>query len=244
MTTLHIVLAIVAFMAGVLKSAFGIGAGIFLTPFLALVMDPKEAVIVVAVMMLLTDFTALYQYWGKWSTRDVWSLVLPCFIGAVLGALLLKGFSPAMTRRVIGIIGLAYVGLELSRKFLFRASAERASPSRIRGAIIGTVGGTASALANSGGVFLSTYFAGRLSKASFVGTLVVAFLTQNITKVSMFAGLGMLNERIWTLELYLLPVMFVGGLAGKWVNSTIKESHFTRWIFIMILVACVKLLVF
>ena len=60
-----------------MKSAFGIGAGIFLTPVLALVMDPKEAVMVVGIMMLLTDFTALYQYWGKWSKRDVWSLVPP-----------------------------------------------------------------------------------------------------------------------------------------------------------------------
>ena len=243
MATLDIVLSIVAFLAGVMKSAFGIGAGIFLTPILALVMDPKEAVMVVGIMMLLTDFTALYQYWGKWSTRDVWSLVLPCFIGAVLGALLLNGFSPAMTRRVIGVIGLAYVSLELSRKFLFRAN-PNAPSSPLRGAIIGTVGGTASALANSGGVFLSTYFAGRLSKESFVGTLVVAFLTQNITKVGMFAGLDMLNTRIWTLELYLLPLMFLGGLAGKWVNNSIKESQFTRLIFFLILIACVKLLVF
>lgn len=244
MTTLDIVLSIVAFLAGVMKSAFGIGAGIFLTPILALVMDPKEAVIVVAVMMLLTDFTALYQYWGKWSIRDVWSLVLPCFIGAVIGALLLKGFSPSTTRKAIGIIGLAYVGTELSRKFLFRSINPTVPSSPLRGAVIGTIGGTASALANSGGVFLSTYFAGRLSKESFVGTLVVAFLTQNITKVGMFAGLHMLNTRICTLELYLLPLMFVGGLAGKWVNNSIKERHFTRLIFFLILIACIKLLVF
>ena len=144
---------------------------------------------------------------------------------------------------MIGVIGLAYVSLELSRKFLFRRKSDRPlEPAR--GAIIGTVGGTASALANSGGVFLSTYFAGRLSKESFVGTLVVAFLTQNVTKVSMFAGLDMLNIRIWTLELYLLPLMFLGGLAGKRVNDTIKESQFARLIFFLILVACIKLLVF
>ncbi len=241
MSMLYVVLSLVAFLAGVLKSAFGIGAGIFLTPILALAMDPKEAVIIVAVMMLLTDFTALYQYWGQWSPKEVWSLVLPCLIGAVVGALLLKGLTPTMTRKVIGIIGLAYVGVELSRKFLFRSSG---SGGPVKGAIIGTVGGIASALANSGGVFLSTYFAGRLSKASFVGTLVVAFLTQNITKVSMFAGLGMLNSRIWTVELYLLPLMFLGGITGKWVNSSIHEAQFTRWIFFMILVACIKLLVF
>jgi len=241
MSLLNAVLAAVAFFAGVLKSGFGIGAGIFLTPILALVMDPKEAVVVVAPMMLFTDFTAVYQYRRRWNTKDVCTLALPCLIGAVAGAFLLKGFTPAMARRAIGIIGLLYVGSELSRKFLFRSSGA-ASP--VKGVFIGIVGGITSALANSGGVFISTYFAGRLSKLYFVGTLVVVFLFLNITKVGMFTGFGMLNSRLWTIELSLLPLMFLGGLTGKWLNNRIHETQFARWIFVLIVGACIKLLFF
>lgn len=241
MSLLHAVLALVAFFAGVLKSGFGIGAGIFLTPILALVMDPKEAVVLVAPMMLFTDFTAIYQYRRQWDTSDVLALALPCLLGAVAGTLLLQWFTPATARRVIGIIGLLYVGSELMRKFFFRSPGK---PNLIKSTFIGIVGGLASALANSGGVFISTYFTGRLSKAYFVGTLVVVFLAQDITKVSMFTGLGMLNTRLWTIELYLLPLMFLGGMTGKWLNSRIHEKQFAKWVFVLIVGACVKLLLF
>ncbi len=241
MSLLTIVLASIAFFAGLLKSAFGIGAGILLTPILALVIDPKEAVVVVAPMMLFTDMTAVYQYWRRWDMKDVITLTLPCLIGAVAGALLLKGFTPATARKAIGIIGLLYVGNELSRKFLFRSTR---SGSLAKGAIIGIVGGATSALANSGGVFISTYFAGRLSKVYFVGTLVLVFLFLNIAKVGMFTAFGMLNSRLWTIEFYLLPLMFLGGLAGKWINDRIGEAQFAKWVFILIVGACLKLLFF
>ncbi len=241
MSLLTIVLAAVAFFAGLLKSGFGIGAGIFLTPILALVMDAKEAVVVVAPMMLFTDMTAVYQYWRRWDMRDVVTLALPCLIGAVAGAFMLKGFAPATAGKAIGVIGLLYVGSELGRKFLFRSTG---SVGLAKGALIGIVGGAASALANSGGVFISTYFAGRLPKAYFVGTLVLVLLFLNVTKVGMFTGFGMLDGRLWTIEFYLLPLMFLGGLAGKWINNRIDEAQFAKWIFALIVGACLKLLFF
>ena len=117
-----LITAIVAFLAGVIKSAFGIGAGIFLTPVLALVINPKEAVVLVAPMMLFTDITAIFQYWRRWSVKDVLLLTPACLIGAVAGALLLNWFTLQMAQRSIGAIGLLYVGTELLRKFVFPSS--------------------------------------------------------------------------------------------------------------------------
>jgi uncharacterized protein len=240
-TMLSFVLMIVAFLAGVLKSGFGIGAGIFLTPMLALVTDPKEAVVVVAPIMLFTDITAVYQYWRRWNLKDVFALAPPCLLGAIAGVFLLNWFTPNIARRAIGFIGLVYVGQEIVRMgFRMRPFA----PSLIRSVPIGIIGGVASALANSGGVFISTYFAGRLDKEYFVGTLVVVFLWLNITKVGMFTGLGLLSQKLWMTEFSLIPLMFLGGLVGKWVNSRIQEKQFKRWIFGLIVVACIKLIFF
>ncbi len=231
----------VAFFAGVLKSGFGIGAGIFLTPILALVTDPKEAVVLVAPMMLFTDTTATCQYWRQWNARDILFLAPPCYLGAAAGVLLLNWFTPEMARRAIGIIGLAYVGIEVL-KIGFRA---RPSSQSLTGGIsIGLVAGVASALSNSGGVFLSTYIAGRLKKEYFVGTLVAVFVGLNVTKVGMFTGLGLLHQRLWLIDLFLVPLMFLGGLVGKWLNSRIEESQFKRWIFVLIVGACIKLVFF
>ncbi|GBE00771.1 sulfite exporter TauE/SafE [bacterium BMS3Bbin06] len=241
MSILTVVLAVVALLSGVLKSGFAIGAGIFLTPLLALVMGPKEAVVLVAPMMLFTDITAIYQYWRKWHLHDILALAPPCIVGAVFGALLLNWFTPNTARRAIGIIGLLYVTTELFRMFIRRKSV---SPNLIWSTSIGLVGGVASALANSGGVFISTYLAGRLTKQHFVGTLVLVFVGLNITKVTMFTGLGLLNRQLWITDLSLIPLMFVGGLAGKWLNSHIHETHFKRWVFLLIAGACIRLLFF
>jgi len=238
---LSFVLMIVAFLAGALKSGFGIGAGIFLTPMLALITDPKEAVVVVAPMMLFTDITAIYQYWRQWNGRDILSLAPPCLIGAIAGVFLLNWFTPDLARRAIGFIGLLYVGQEIVRMgFRMRPFV----PSLVRSVPIGIIGGVASALANSGGVFISTYFAGRLNKEYFVGTLVVVFFWLNITKVGMFTGLGLLNQKLWMTEFSLIPLMFLGSLVGKWVNTRIQEKQFKQWIFGLIVVACIKLIFF
>jgi uncharacterized membrane protein YfcA len=118
------------------------------------------------------------------------------------------------------------------------------APTAIRSISIGVIGGITSSVANSGSVFISTYVAGRLPKQMFVGTLVVVFVGINITKVIMFSALGILEERLWLTSLSLLPLIIAGGMLGKWVNNHINEKQFKQWIFILIAVACLKLLVF
>lgn len=235
------ILSVVAFLAGILKSGFAVGAGIFLTPILALIMGPKESVALVASMMLFTDIIAIYQYWKQWNLRDIFYLALPCIIGAVFGAMLLDWFTPTMAKRAIGVIGLIYIASELLR--IFKQKTVR-SPTAVRSIFIGIFGGITASLANSGSVFISTYVAGRLSKQMFVGTLVVVFVGINITKVIMFSALGILEERLWLISLSLLPFIIIGAMLGKWVNNHINEKQFKQWIFILIAVACLKLLFF
>jgi uncharacterized membrane protein YfcA len=241
MTDISIILGLVAFCSGVLKSGFAVGAGIFMTPVLAFVTGPKEAVALVAPIMLFTDMTALFQYWRKWSLKDVVALVVPCFLGAVAGVLLLDWFSPGTIRRAIGIIGLAFVITELFRVVFFKAAV---TEKKTWSSVIGFAGGAASALANAGGVFLSPYLAGRLTRQNFVGTLIAVFLGLNITKVSMMTWLGLLNGDLWLKELSLIPLMVLGGFIGKWLNSRVDEKYFKRWIFAMIALACGRLIFF
>jgi len=237
--TFVVILSVVAFLAGVLKSGFAVGAGIFLTPIITLIMGPKQAVAVVAVMMLCTDCLAIYQYWKQWNTRDIVYLAVPCVLGAVFGAMLLDWFSPLMAKRAIGIIGFIYIASELLKYFRQK---KVQPPTAFRSISIGIIGGITASLANSGSIFISTYVAGRLSKQMFVGTLVVVFVGINITKVVMFSALGILQQKLWLISLSLLPFIIIGAMLGKWVNNRIDEKQFKQWIFLMIGIACLKLL--
>jgi len=240
MSLLNVILAGVAFSGGVLKSGFGMG-GIFLTPLLALVTDPKEAVALVAPMMLFTDITALYQYHYRWDIKYIAALLPSCLIGAIAGAFLLNWFTTITVRRTIGIIALVYMGSELFRKILFRPSH---TPNPLWGLITGIVSGVATSLANAGGVFLIAYLSKRLQKLHFMGTLVVIYFFFSVVKVVMFTGFGILTQQLWLTELYLIPFMFVGGLAGNWVNKRLPEIHFKRFVFVLIIGACIKLAFF
>jgi len=240
MSLLNVILAFVAFLGGVLKSGVGMG-GIFLTPVLALVTDPKEAVALVAPMMLFTDIIALYQYRYRWDMKYIVALLPFCLIGAVSGALLLNWFTPLMVRRSIGIIALVFMWSELFRRVLFRPSH---TPSLLWGTVTGIVSGIATSLANSGGVFLIAYVAGRLPKLRFMGTLVVIYFSFSVVKVVMFTGFGILTKQLWLIELYLIPLMFVGSLAGNWMNRRLPETHFKRLVFILVAGACIKLIFF
>jgi uncharacterized membrane protein YfcA len=60
----------------------------------------------------------------------------------------------------------------------------------------------------------------------------------------MFSALGILEERLWVTALLLLPLIITGGMLGKWVNNRINEKQFKQWIFVLIGVACLKLLFF
>ncbi len=76
---------VVSWIAGVAKVAFGIGAGVFLTPVLALVLPPKVAVALMAPMMVITDFVALRHHWGKWDSRHILVLLPTAVVGVVPG---------------------------------------------------------------------------------------------------------------------------------------------------------------
>lgn len=240
MTLFSVILASIAFFGGVLKSGFGMG-GIFLTPVLALVTDPKEAVALVAPMMLFTDITALYQYRYRWDIKYIAALLPACLIGAVSGAFLLNWFTPPTVRRTIGIIALVYMGNELFRKMLFRPSH---TPNPLWGPITGIVSGVATSLANAGGVFLIAYLARRLQKLYLMGTLVVLYFFFSLVKVVMFTGFGILTQQLWLTELYLIPLMFIGGMTGNWINKRLPEIYFKWFVFVLVIGACIKLAFF
>jgi hypothetical protein len=237
----YITIGLVAAAAGFIKSGFAIGAGIFLTPVLAQIMDARMAVALVAPMMLFTDLTAIYQYWAKWRWKDVLALAPLCLLGGVGGAFLLNSFSSDQAQDAIALVGLAYIGLEVFRYFWTRNTP--GAKSLGLAPVIGLLAGLASTLANAGGVFLSTYLARRLPKEAFVGTTVLVFFGLNIVKVSMFSGLGLLTGRLWLIDLALIPLMFGGGVLGKALNRRIDDAVFTKWLLVLITLACIRLLV-
>lgn len=153
---INILPAIAAFLAGFIKTTFGVGAGVFLTPILSIVMDPKTAVAIMAPMMLLSDISTLGLHWKKWVINSVSMLIPGCIIGIVLGTYYLAWASPIVIQRTIGTVAIIFSMLQI----LKQQKADYFSNLKMGsyyGVAISVIAGAASAIAHSGGIIITIY---------------------------------------------------------------------------------------
>lgn len=240
-TSLTIAL-VVSWLAGVAKVAFGIGAGVFLTPILALVLPPKDAVALMAPVMLVTDVLALRHHWGKWHTGHMLVLLPTAFVGIVLGTLFLAWAPPTLVRKAIGVIAMLFVAIQLRRS---RQPAGKPSvPMPAWGGwIIGFLAGIATSIAHSGGIVMSIYLLTvGLTKEVFVASIVGTFAVTDLAKLSLYWQVGVLTLPILLTGLALTPVMLLGGWMGVSLNRRLSVQQFTAIVTVMVGLAGILLL--
>ena len=223
-----------SWVAGIAKVAFGVGAGVFLTPLLTLVLPPKVAVGLMWPVMFVTDISALHHHWRKWDTRQVLVLLPTCFVGIIVGSLFLAWAPSELVRKAIGIIALLFVALQLARSR--RGAGKPTAPMPIwAGWIIGFLGGIVTSLSHSGGIIISIYLLSvGLTKNVFIASLVSIFFVGNLVKFPLYWQTGILTPPILLTGLALTPVMLLGGRAGLLLNRRVTVAQFTKAIVLIV----------
>ncbi|HEX7630904.1 MAG TPA: TSUP family transporter, partial [Lacunisphaera sp.] len=84
----------------------------------------------------------------------------------------------------------------------------------------------------------------RLPKLEFLGTSAAFFLLINWIKVPFSTQLGLLNAQSLLLNLWLLPAVAFGALAGPWVVKRINQTVFENVALVLTALAVLKLLFF
>ena len=132
-----IIIAVVGFFSGLIKTGVGVGAGLFLLPTLALAFPAKTALGLGAPLMLVSDIIGLRYYWKQWLPRvELTRLFLAALPGLILGVLVLPLIPGAIFRTGVGFFGVLYaLGLLWPRfpvaallKKLFGGLTARAGP--------------------------------------------------------------------------------------------------------------------
>lgn len=234
---------IAALLAGIIKTTFGIGAGVFLTPLLSLVLDPKVVVALMAPMMLVTDISTLWLHKNKWDFKYI-NILAPGFLAGVLaGSYYLAWASPSLTKLTIGIIAMvfsAYQIIRLKNPGLFSGT-NLGIPA---GVAISVIGGVSSAIAHSGGIIVTIYLATKnLGKSSFVATLVGILFFSDILKMFTYTKLGLLNKSLLITGLELTPVLFLGSWLGSKLINKITDRQFILYVNLLIFISGVILTV-
>lgn len=238
-----VLLVLGAVAAGFSKTGIP-GTSIFFVAIFANIMPARQATGLVLPLLIFADLFAFAVYRKNLEWRRVGRLLPWAVGGVVLGWAVLGRVDDAQTSRIVGLVIAAMLGLHLWRKWRNAEEVVAHAPTWF-GPFAGVMAGFATMVANAAGPVMTLYLlAMRLTKLEFLGTSAAFFLLINWIKVPFGLQLGLLNGPSLTLNLWLLPAVAAGALAGPWVVQRVNQAVFENTALALTAAAVVKLLFF
>jgi uncharacterized membrane protein YfcA len=236
-----VLLVLGACAAGFSKTGIPGTSTLFVAIF-ANLMPARQATGLVLPLLIFADLFAFVVYRKNLGWPRVGRL-LPWAIGGVLlGWIVLGRVNDAQTARLVGVIIAVMLALHLWRKWRTPEDAVAHAPPWF-GPFAGVLAGFSTMVANAAGPVMTIYLlAMRLPKLEFLGTSAAFFLLINWIKVPFGLQLGLLNAGSLTLNLWLLPAVAAGALAGPWVVKRVNQAVFENVALALTAVAALKLL--
>lgn len=227
--------------AGVSKGGFGSGVSFAAAPFLALILDPAQALGLLLPLLMLMDFAALPPFWRQWHAPSVRVLLVGAVPGVTLGVVLWRLANPDVLRLLIGLVALGFVALQAARRL---GILRLARPMSGRGGLlIGCIAGFTGFVSHAGGPLAAVYLLSqRLDKTAYQATTVLVFLVINLMKFPPYALLGIFTPRSLTATLILAPVAIAGVGLGVWMHRRMSGRAFFALTYVFLTFAGVKLI--
>lgn len=234
-------LVVVAVAVGALsKGLTGLGLPLLAIPVIAVFLDVRQAVIVMAFPTFVTNA------WLVWSlrrhlpeTRHLGVMLATGAVGAIAGAGALSGLDPDVPRVAVGTLIVVYLVMRLARPSL------TLSPTTLRRSApgVGLVGGVMQGATGMSGSLLATYLHGaNLPPAVFVLSLTALFTGFAAVQVGTFAAVGGYTRTTITGTLLALLPIAVAFPVGIRLGRTISPDVFERLLTAILLVVGARLL--
>jgi len=221
--------ALACLLAGFGHGALGFGFPIVATPLVALAIDIKSAIALLApITLVLTVISALRGAALFSIVREFWFLPLATALGAWLGTRILLATPPEPFLFILAGVILLYLNLDR----VGRGRSERVQRLRMPfGAAFGFAAGVCEAVANVAGPLLLIYFMLLgLAPAQVVQTLNLCFSLGKGAQTATWAMSGEISPRGW-LVIGALAVPSVAALfAGMRLRERIDAPTYRRWL--------------
>lgn len=266
-TEIWVILAVVAVGVGITKTAMP-GLGTLLSAILASVMPARASTGLLLLVLIVGDILAVAIYRRSADHRVLLGLFLPMAVGLLLGAGFLQIADDADVRVTIGLIVLAMLAIEVTRRWLAHrrtrhrgttmavsdaAVATGADPppstekptgaQRVAAWLYGALAGFTTMVANAAGPVVSVYFLSmRYTKLQFMGTAAWLFFVVNIAKAPLSVAVGIITWDTVRIAALLVPGVLLGGLVGRWLFSRINQKVFDGLVLVLSALAAINLL--
>lgn len=237
----YAITAFVIFLIGVSKGGLGGAAGAAATPLMALVMPVEQVLGLMLPMLMMADVFAVASHWRRWDNRLLLLLVPASLIGITAGTALLTTISPDGLRKGLAVIVILFVLYKLFETRI--QAAVTYQPRPWHGILTGAVAGFTSTLAHTGGPPVAIYLLmQQVTPRVFVATSAVYFAIINWLKVPYYIYAGVLDLNQLRRVVWLLPLIPISVLVGRWLSTRIDKKTFERVIIGLLAASAVLLL--
>jgi uncharacterized membrane protein YfcA len=219
------VMVVAAFVHG----ALGLGFPLIATPLVALALDVKTAIVLVAPVTLVMTVLSVVRG-GGWreALARFWFLPLTMGIASYAGTRLLIGADPTPFLLVLALLILAYLGLER----LKRGESELVRRHRLAiGLVVGLLAGLFESTANVAVPPLIIYLMLLgLTPLATVQTLNLCFSVGKAVQVGTWAVFGNVAAAFWVATAALAVPSVVALFAGMRLRERIDAPTYRRWL--------------
>lgn len=201
----------------------------------------RQSVGVLLPILIAGDILALLRYRHHAEWRDLLGLIPSVAVGMGAAWVLLPHLPEAQFRRVLGVLILVLILIEWIRG-LQNVPAPSHHPVVRAGTGFGA--GFTTTMGNAAGPIMSVYLISRgLPKHAFLGTAAWFFFCVNLTKVPIFASVGMITPDTLLLSATQLPMVALGSGLGILLLPHIPQHWFDRTVLALAALAALRLLV-
>lgn len=231
-------MALVVFAGGFMRGFAGFGSALVIIPGLAVLYEPKAAVVMHAFLEIPTVLTLLPAVARDADKKTVGPMIAVLIATTPLGALVLLAIDPDTLKTVIAVLVLLMVGLLAADK----AVAARIGP---RGAVFaGAVGGVVQGATGIGGPPVVTALMAQGAAPRTARANVIAVMSALIVmSIVVFSVYGLVSRVILVVALLCAPICFVGALAGSAAFRRFGDGAFRRVALVFLAATAIAILI-
>lgn len=222
--------AVVLFLATVIRSAFGFGEALVAVPLLALAIPVKTAAPLAVLASITVALVVVAQDWRHIHLRSAVWLVVPALFGIPIGLIVLKTVPEQVVKTVLAIVIISFSVWSLVPRAPFELKSERLAG--VFGFLSGILGGAY----GMNGPPLAIYGSlRRWAPANFRATLQGYFLPASAAGMTGYWISGLWTTTVNHLYLLSLPGVALGIFLGRLINRRLDARQFVVYVHVMLI---------
>lgn len=211
---------LIIFMAGFIRSTFGFGQALIAVPLLSLIMPVDVVAPIVVLVSLTIAVVALIQDWRHVNFRSAWLLFASTCFGIPVGLWMLVSISEQIIKSAIALVIILFSTFFLLRKSKITLKTEKPAP------LFGFLAGILGSVGMNGPPIVAYGTLRQWSPQQFRATLQGYFLPASIAVMFGYWTTGLLVPTVCYYYIISLPIVFCSIFIGRVVNKRINSKVF------------------